>query len=96
MIVIGVDSLGSASVLPGWATVGRTTCSGSGTAAGVDASNGAGTGPSAQETCATGGLHAPVVTRRQKSCDELDPAAVANARAQNLQKGTQLAQIQVC
>ena len=82
------DGLNATSVTAGWS--GRTTCSGTGGTS-TEPTNGTAAG-NAPEACATGGLHAPAQARRQKSYDELDPAAMASARTQ---KGNQLGQIQV-
>jgi len=81
------DGLSAAGVTAGWS--GRTTCSGTGGTS-TEPTNGTAAG-SAPEACAAGGLHAPATARRQKSYDELDPTAMASARAQ---KGNQLGQIQ--
>jgi len=86
--VYDTDGLSGASVTAGWS--GRTTCSGTGGTS-SEPTNGTAAG-SAPEACAAGGLHAPAPARRQKSYDELDPAAMATARTP---KGSQLGQIQV-
>jgi len=87
--VVVADGLSGSSVTAGWSS--RTTCSGTGGTS-SDPNNGT-AASSAPEACATGGLHAPAPARRQKSYDELDPTAMASARAP---KGNQLGQIQVC